>query len=45
MPVKLKLGKPIGRQTFGNSILRGVLVVALVGLVLFASVFGYFYFK
>ena len=45
MPVKLKLGKPTGRQTFGNSILRGVLVVALVGLVLFASVFGYFYFK
>jgi len=46
MPVKLKLGNArTSRRTFGGSVLRGVLVLALIGLVIFASVFGYFYFK
>ncbi len=43
--MKLKLGKPTHRQTFGGSLLRGVLVLALVGLVIFAAVFGYYYFE
>ena len=45
MPVKLKLGKSTNRNTFGGTIVRGLLVIALVCLLLFASVFGYFYFK
>ena len=45
MPVKLKLGKPSTRRTFGGSLLRGVLLIVLVGLVVFAGVFGYYYFK
>ena len=48
MPVKLKLGskRSAGRRsTFGGSLLRGVLIVGVFCLLLFASIFGYFYFK
>jgi penicillin-binding protein 1B len=45
MPVKLKLGNARTRSTFGGTLLRGVLLVAIAGLVVFASIFGYFYFK
>jgi penicillin-binding protein 1B len=44
MPVKLKLGKP-SQTTMGSTILRGALVVALVGIVICGSVFAYWYFK
>jgi penicillin-binding protein 1B len=45
LPVKLKLGNTrANRRTFGGTLLRGALVLALVGLVVFASVFGYYYF-
>ena len=45
MPVKLKLGPSRTRNTLGGSLLRGVLVIALVGIVVVVSVFAYFYFK
>lgn len=48
MPVKLKLGNNTGQASSagpGTRILRGVLIVFLGCLVLFASVFGYYYYK
>jgi penicillin-binding protein 1B len=45
MPVKLKLGNRASHSTFGGSLLRGVLLIVLVGAILFASVFGYYYYK
>ncbi len=45
MPVKIKLGKSTSRSTFGGSLLRGLLLIVLVGLIIFGSVFSYFYFK
>ena len=45
MPVKLKLGPSRTRSTFAGSLLRGVLVIALIGIVVAGSVFAYFYFK
>ena len=48
MPVKLKYGNSTRGTAqsiaFRHRILRGALVVALAGLVLFATVFGYFYY-
>ncbi len=48
MPVKLKYGNSTRGTAqsiaFRHRILRGTLVVALAGLVLFAAVFGYFYY-
>ncbi len=44
--MKLKLGNArASRRTFGGTLLRGILVLALIGLVIFASVFGYYYFE
>ena len=45
MPVKIKLGKSTKRRTFGGSLLRGLLLIALIGFVVSASIFAYFYFK
>jgi len=46
MPVKLKLGNArTSRSTFGGSLLRGILVLCLFGLLVMASVFGYYYVK
>jgi penicillin-binding protein 1B len=46
MPVKLKLGKTRSRSTLGGRLLRAALVVvALLCVVIFASIFGYYYFK
>ena len=48
MPVKLKYGNTAGTAKFTgfrNRLLRGALVVALACLVVFAAVFGYFYYK
>ena len=45
MPVKLKLAPRNSRKTFGSTLLRAGLIAALVCLVIFAFVFGYFYFK
>jgi penicillin-binding protein 1B len=48
LPVKLKYGNSTRGTAqsiaFRHRILRGALVVALAGLVLFAAVFGYFYY-
>ncbi|HEY6374613.1 MAG TPA: transglycosylase domain-containing protein [Edaphobacter sp.] len=50
MPVKLKYGQnntrtPAQSHELRNRILRGALVVCLGGLLIFAAVFGYFYYK
>jgi len=48
LPVKLKYGNTAGAAKFTgfrNRLLRGALVVALACLVVFAAVFGYFYYK
>jgi penicillin-binding protein 1B len=49
LAVKLKYGNGIRTATpspmgFRNRVLRGVLIVALAGLLVFAAVFGYFYY-
>ncbi|MDP9016834.1 MAG: transglycosylase domain-containing protein, partial [Candidatus Eremiobacteraeota bacterium] len=48
MAVKLKIGNRAGtpeRVGLGTRILRTLLILALGGLLLFAAVFGYYYFK
>ena len=48
MAVKLKIGNRAGggqRVGFGARVLRAALMVALGGLLLFAAVFGFYYFK
>jgi penicillin-binding protein 1B len=46
MPVKLKLGnRSKSRSTFGGTLLRGVLLLALGCAILFACIFGVLYFK
>ena len=48
MPVKVKLGNPrtaTQTHTLGYRLLRGLLVLALAGVLLGACIFGYFYYK
>ncbi len=48
MAVKVKLGNNRAARRssgFGSRLLRGVLVLALFGLLIFAGFFGYYYFK
>jgi penicillin-binding protein 1B len=45
MPVKLKLANRNTRSTFGGTLLRGVLILALGVTVIFACIFGVLYFK
>ena len=47
MPVKLKLGSNRStrrRSSFGGTVLRGVVILCLFCLIIFASVFAYYYF-
>ncbi len=46
MPVKIKIARKTAttRRSFGGTVLRGVLIFFVVCLVVFASIFGYYYF-